>query len=71
MIKNRVNIKIIFPDGNIYNKIYKIEGENACQIGRRFAHYIIRKVYYKIYPNGTYNNFLEYCGQCTVYVYRV
>ena len=42
----KVNIKIIFPDKNIYDKTYKVSGEgDLLKIGRRYAHYIIRKVF--------------------------
>ena len=68
----KVNIKIIFPDKNIYDKTYKVSGKgDPLKFGRRYAHYIIRKVFKKIYPNASHSDFLEYCGDCTVYVRKV
>ena len=49
----KVNIKIIFPDKKTYEKKYYVESEDGyLKASRRYAHYILRKVYEKLYSNG-------------------
>ena len=68
----KINIKIIFPNQNVYNKTYKIDNEkDYLKIGRRFAHHIIYNVFIKENPNSSYSDFLDYCGECDVQIKKV
>jgi hypothetical protein len=70
--KSKIEVTIIFPNKDTFKKIYKVECESSpLQAGRMYAHYIIRKTYEKMHPNASYSNFLDYCGDCTVYVTKV
>lgn len=68
----KVNIKIIFPDKKTYEKKYYVESEDGyLKASRRYAHYILRKVYEKLYSNGSYSSFFDFLNECEVHITKV